>query len=745
MKRSFILLTFALLCLSLNAQEQLNSEHFYYYKGDKVYLQADYSRISIASTSEFSTIATSVTLPASTIEKAGKSYARQNVVIADNIPNPSQNGDVYLAEMKLANNVSQTTYFNIIQNLQEVNNIIKVTPSYKYLNEPLGTSNNFYVKLWDAADAPILYNLANQHAMQVLGRNEYMPLWFTVACTKETPYNAFEAANLFYETNLFAGSEPEFLYDIKLASSDPYFGDQWGLKNTGQYGGTPGIDIKAEEAWAITTGSPDIKVAVFDLGFELDHPDLEDNVYGTGYNASTDTSPVFVSHYHGNNCAGIIGAPQNNSKGLSGVAPNAKIISIGAPLLTSPSAQSLANGFNWAWKHEVDVINNSWNTIPSAPSDVLENAIDSALTRGRNGKGTIIVFSAGNANNTNIVIPVNRDSLILVVGAVSPCGERKSPTSCDTETLWGSCYGPRLDIMAPGVLIPTTDRQGDIGLNPFLNAHTESGGSILTSDYADEDYTATFNGTSAAAPHVAGVAALVLSANPNLTVKQVNDIIESTAQKVGDYDYQLAEGRTNGAWHEEMGYGLVDAHAAVVLAQNTIPESCTTYINNQTYDTGTHNIFGCTVEITDTTIEENTTVNINSTEGVTIGPDFWAKEGSNVTITASQASPSLLSAKAADNTETATSLEEAVTTQNPAGKFNFTVYPNPNDGNFTVEITGEVQPYTVEIYNASGGMLGKTSCDAEAVNINRSDLPQGIYYVRLLMGKEVATKRVIIK
>ncbi|GAB6011673.1 T9SS type A sorting domain-containing protein [Viscerimonas tarda] len=177
------------------------------------------------------------------------------------------------------------------------------------------------------------------------------------------------------------------------------------------------------------------------------------------------------------------------------------------------------------------------------------------------------------------------------------------------------------------------------------------------------------------------------------------------------------------------------------------------FIYDRTYPTaieyflGRHNftVTGCSIEMTNTTINAGNTVNINSQHGVTIGPDFWAKQGSNVTITAAQASPSLSSAKVVDDPEIATSLEEAVTTQNPSEKFDFTVYPNPNDGNFTVELSGEVQPYTVEIYNASGGMLGKTSCDAEAVNINRSDLPQGIYYVRLLMGKEVATKKVVIK
>jgi hypothetical protein len=150
------------------------------------------------------------------------------------------------------------------------------------------------------------------------------------------------------------------------------------------------------------------------------------------------------------------------------------------------------------------------------------------------------------------------------------------------------------------------------------------------------------------------------------------------------------------------------------------------------------------VTIDNTAIDGNTTVNIISQYGVTIGPDFWAKEGSNVTITASQASPNLLSAKAQDDEDMLTSLESAVTSPMPAD-IDFTVYPNPNDGNFTVEITGEPQPYTVEIFNASGGMLGKVDCDAQAVNINRSDLPTGVYYLKLGMSGKQAVKKLIVK
>ena len=241
--------------------------------------------------------------------------------------------------------------------------------------------------------------------------------------------------------------------------------------------------------------------------------------------------------------------------------------------------QQIANGFSWAWHNGADIISNSWGGC--APSSIIDNAIDSVLIHGRNGKGGIVVFAAGNDNST-IKYPGNSNPDILVVGAISPCGERKSPTSCDGEN-WGACYGTLLDIVAPGVLIPTTDRQGNNGYNYDTKPD----------DYSNCDYTQWFNGTSAACPHVSGVAALVLSVNPSLTGLQVRNIIESTAQKVGGYNYQPTFGRPNGTWHEEMGYGLVDAYAAVLATLETIcysdlPIVHGTITQNTTWNTDVH-------------------------------------------------------------------------------------------------------------------------------------------------------------
>jgi subtilisin family serine protease len=426
--------------------------------------------------------------------------------------------------------------------------VVYKAPFFKTKNgNEVGLSHLFYVKLRNQADRPKLDALAKQFKVKVLGPNKFMPLFFTLACDNKSAGNALEVANKFHETEQFSLAEPDFMMNYQLqAVNDQYFGEQWGFENTGQNGGTPGIDIKAIPAWTGTTGSSNVIVAVLDHGFELNHPDLP-NVANQSYDTVSGSSPSQVRGNHGTACAGIIGAGLNNSVGVAGIASGCKLMSISNSLTLGPNVQQeLADGINWAWQNGAWVISNSWGHNALA-SSLIDAAIDDALTQGRNGRGTIVVFAAGNDNGP-VGYPANSNPGILAVGAASPCGERKSPHSCDPETFWGGNFGPELDVAAPGVLIPTTDRQGTAG-------------------YDATNYTHHFNGTSSATPHVAGVAALVLSVNPTLTRNQVADIIESTAQKVGPYHYVTTPGRPNGTWHEEMGYGLVDARAAVQKAR----------------------------------------------------------------------------------------------------------------------------------------------------------------------------------
>lgn len=310
-----------------------------------------------------------------------------------------------------------------------------------------------------------------------------------------------EMANFFYETSNFSTAEPDLMVDdIPQCVNDTYFSDQWNLYNTGQYGGTSDYDIDICEAWDLTSGSNNIVIAVVDQGIEMDHPDLP-NMSQDSYDTEEGTSPSQVLGPHGTAVAGIAGADANNDEGIAGVAPNCQLMSISNSMESTPnSRQRRGDGINWAWLHGADVINNSWGS--AVPYQIIDDAINNALTQGRNGLGCVVVFATGNADGA-VNYPANSNPDIIAVGAMSPCGERKSPTSCDTENLWGSNYGSTLDMVAPGVLIPTTDRQGNDGYNPDRPLHRWAGGTLVTSDYVDTDYTVWFNGTSSACPQVA--------------------------------------------------------------------------------------------------------------------------------------------------------------------------------------------------------------------------------------------------
>ena len=222
----------------------------------------------------------------------------------------------------------------------------------------------------------------------------------------------------------------------------------------------------------------------------------------------------------------------------------------------------IADGIYQAWyNYNADVLSNSWGAYDSLC--VISTEIENAYSLGRNQAGCLVVAASGNyqtivhSPSYSVTFPGNLTDYVISVGAISPCGERKSAASCDGEDWWGSCYGPELSVVAPGVFLPSTDIQFENGYN----------NSNSTSDYTDNDYTNHFNGSSGACPHVSGIAALLLSVNPYLTALETRNIIEQTAQKIGNYNYSTYIAHPNGEWNNEMGYGLVDAHKAVTTAK----------------------------------------------------------------------------------------------------------------------------------------------------------------------------------
>jgi len=299
----FILLLQVLLTFSLNAQQKSADSNYYYHKGKKIYLTIDYSRMSVISEGEIRSNEVNKILDRTDFEVVigAKCYTRRHIVTFEEYSEKEHNKENFIAEMVFFESLTRTDYFNIIQRLSIVENIIKVAPAYIVSSQKLGISNNFYVKLFKKEDLNKLFDLAEEYSIQVLGYNKFMPLWVTLSCGRGTSLNAMEAAKLFYETALFEKTEPELLFDVILTSNDPLFPNQWNLKNTGQHGPS-GIDIKAEQAWEFSTGS-NVIVAVLDNGLDLDHPDLVNNIFGPGYNTYTNSDTVPVGE-HGTKSAG---------------------------------------------------------------------------------------------------------------------------------------------------------------------------------------------------------------------------------------------------------------------------------------------------------------------------------------------------------------------------------------------------------------------------------------------------------
>ena len=155
--------------------------------------------------------------------------------------------------------------------------VLSATYLFQAGSSTAGLMDEFLLKLKPATSYAQLMEFARRNDCAVNKDGLLLQNAFKLLVSKKSKFIAMQMANLFYETGLFEWASPNFVHFDVLHSVDTYFNDQWGLKNTGQYSGgynAYGIDIKAEQAWLITQGSPDIKVAVLDNGVDLNHPDF---------------------------------------------------------------------------------------------------------------------------------------------------------------------------------------------------------------------------------------------------------------------------------------------------------------------------------------------------------------------------------------------------------------------------------------------------------------------------------------
>ena len=327
-------------------------------------------------------------------------------------------------------------------------------------------------------------------------------------------------------------AHPDFYAKINHYSTptDPLYSNQFQMNNSND------VDCDAPEAWAITRRSANIVVAVIDDGVET-HPDLPNLNTALGYSpANGGNGTPNSSGAHGVACAGIINAA-HNGVGVAGVAPDVGIFSVNI-FEGGETGNDLADAITYAKNNGADVLSNSWGYGSCTYSlSVLNSALADAKANGRDGKGCVIVFAAGNDYFSCVSYPGNNPN-VIGVGAITNTGFRSSYSN----------QGPSLDISAPSnggnASVYTTDRVGSAG-------------------YASGDYTGTFGGTSAACPFVAGVAALVLSVNDGLCSDDVQSILQNTATDMGTTGFDV-----------EFGHGRVDADNAVDAAIANTGAAC---------------------------------------------------------------------------------------------------------------------------------------------------------------------------
>ena len=381
------------------------------------------------------------------------------------------------------------------------------------------------------------------------------PGWhtFAIVCDFEGDITEGDETNNIYERRFFIGTGGE----------DPLLGDQWHLINTGQAGGTPGEDLNVEPAWLLARGTHDQIIAIIDDGIEIDHPDLAANIIpglSVDYNIGADDddpSPDVPGENHGTAVAGLSAARGWNGLGVRGVAPLAGLVGYKIFEDAGFHEADMADAFSRN-VDEISVLNMSWGVdhafnflIPLTLEQL--DALEFGVENGRAGNGAIYVKSAGNTpepGNTNYDELAN-SRFVISVGASSNFGSHSGY----------STPGATVRVNAPSnggsANISTTDRTGADGYNS-------------SSDYLTNGADG-FGGTSASSPIVAGVAALIVDANPLLSWRDVHMILMSTAEKNDPTD----EGwETNGGGypiHYTNGFGRVDAGAAVAAAQSWTP------------------------------------------------------------------------------------------------------------------------------------------------------------------------------
>jgi hypothetical protein len=420
--------------------------------------------------------------------------------------------------------------------------------------EPVLYTENLFIKFVDDMKRDECLEVLREAGLTVKQELPYAANAFFAAAPEGSGQAVFDIANELLRRSDVEYCNPEL---VRRLAQRAIFPQQWHLKTTTIGGQWLSASANVEAAHAITEGEG-TTIAIIDTGTDMDH----DEFSGPGKLVAprdttandADPRPGGRDENHGTACAGV--ACAEGRFGASGVAPLANLMPI--RMMSQLGSQGEANAFYWAAENGADVISCSWGPADGRwwdPNDPLHDtvvplpdstrlALDYAVTRGRDGKGCVVLFAAGNGNES-----VDNDGYagyerVLAVAASNDRSVRSVYSDFGDAVF---CAFPSNDFefpeedrpapLTPGIW--TTDRTGRTG-------------------YSDDDYTNSFGGTSSACPGAAGVAALVLSCNPSLTRDEVKDVLRRSCEQIdpddGEYDEQ---------GHSHLyGYGRLNAESA---------------------------------------------------------------------------------------------------------------------------------------------------------------------------------------
>lgn len=485
--------------------------------------------------------------------------------------------------------------------------------------EPVLYTENIFIKFVDTADPDNCIAVIRKTGLTIKSQLDYATNAYFLEAPAGTGQQVFDIANELLKRDDVEFCHPEL---IRPRARKQIFPQQWHLTKTTIDGLTIDASANVAAAHEMTQGEG-VTIAVIDDGIDIDHPEFSGSgkiiaprdatlriddprpkdTFGTGPDGDN----------HGTACAGV--ACANGIHGASGVAPKAKLIPI--RLASGLGSLQEAEAFRWAADNGADVISCSWGppdgdwwdkNDPTHRQKVAlpastRLAMDYATQKGRSGKGCVILFAAGNGNES-----VDNDGYASYekVMAVTACNDRgtRSVYSDFGKAAW--CAFPSSDFghtpfNHPDPLtngIWTTDRMGKAGYNPDEQGHT-AGDSAFS-------YTNSFGGTSSSCPGAAGVAALVLSINPGLKWLEVKELFKQACEKI---DPQ--EGKYDSQGHSpKYGYGRLNARTAVELAK---PKPKSEIIINRRFDAPIPDMqtVSFSLEIAETVPVESLTVSVD--------------------------------------------------------------------------------------------------------------------------------------